>query len=452
MNTKKCPVCTRTLKGHLSRHMKNVHKWSAERSKTVSQTHNLRKEYVWQVEKPIRKKKTGGQKVENKRSDYHKKKWCPVPGCLAVTKKMSAHLKGGKHKMDIGPEYYELLAVARIFIPYTAAERKICRESLRRENERQAFVAQALERNSAEHDDSDVSFEIDENETTDQVHHSADNVNSTLSKFLVYLMSPDGGKRERKSSLQTVQEVRTIVSVLDGKLENLLVRLKVRDGFFRDYLDVKCKPGTSKHYMSSLLSFMDFAISESLELPCSTIEDFTAMKLRLFNWRKIYNKKIGEQKWQTEEEQLDVLITPEQIARFEHGETARQAVITFGYVSNDNDFIPSHLQYTNMHDYIIVVIALANAHRSGVAAHMTIKEFERAQIYEKSGNVLIRVMKHKTLWKHGPAVVCISIQKYSFMKVFVTKVRSKIATSLPNVFVTWNGNIMELGAVSSQIN
>ena len=456
MDAKKCPVCATTLKGHLSRHMRNVHKWSDERAKKVSLTHDLRKSYDWQGEKPVRTKKATERREENKedknekktKADYHRKKWCPVPGCLTITKKLSAHLKGGMHKMDTGEEYYGMLKQARTFIPFNGAERKVFRESLRREDERRSLVVQAVATSNPEcvENENENDMRIDQNLTVDV------DVNSVLSKFLVYLMSPDGGKRERKSSLQTVQEVRTILSVLDGRLENLLDRLKVRDSFFRDHLDAKCKPGTSKHYMSSLITFMDFGISESLDIPLCTTEDFTAMKLRLYNWRKLYNKKISEQRWETEEEQQEVLITPEQLAIFQQGEMARKAITLFGFVSEDENFEPSLLQYTIMRDFIMTVIALANAHRSGVSANMTLSEYEKAKIDEKSDTALIHVFKHKTLCKHGPAVVCISIQTYNFLKIFVTKVRSKIGSDAPNVFVSWSGSAMESGAVSRQIN
>ena len=62
------------------------------------------------------------------------------------------------------------------------------------------------------------------------------------------------------------EKFRTMAFVLDNKVENLLDRFKVRDDFLRDYLDKKRKPGTSKHYISSLISFMDFAISDEVKI------------------------------------------------------------------------------------------------------------------------------------------------------------------------------------------
>ena len=70
------------------------------------------------------------------------------------------------------------------------------------------------------------------------------------------------------------------------------------------------------------------------------------------------------------------------------------------------------LEFTNLRDYLMTIIALANAHRSGVSANMMLTEFKRAKIDPKSGNVLLHVMNHKTLRKHGHAVVCLKKDWY----------------------------------------
>ena len=60
-------------------------------------------------------------------------------------------------------------------------------------------------------------------------------------------------------------------------------------------------------------------------------------------------------------------------------------------------------------------------------------------------------MCHKTLRKHGAAVVCLPQDKFQFLQIYVNKVRSKIPTD-EFVFVTWNGNSINSGGVSRQIN
>ena len=226
----------------------------------------------------------------------------------------------------------------------------------------------------------------------------------------------------------------------------------MRDRFFRDYLDAKSKPGTSKHYMSSLISFLSFAITENIEINSYTLDDYTSMKLRLFNWRKIYNKEIKEQKWIDDDNQMEVLITPEQVALFEQGELARTAVKLFGKVAEDPEYLTSLSEYTNMRDYLMAGIGLANAHRSGVAANMKFEEFQKAKYDHDSDNFLISVKKHKTLRDHGPAVVCLASQKFNFLTLFVTNVLPLFSRNSLNVFVSCNGNNLASGAVSRQIN
>ena len=438
--------------------MRIVHKWSNERAKNVCTLYNLRKKYEWHVEKPVRQKASKKHDIATKKpkkGDYHVVKLCPVVGCLSTTVKISRHLTS-YHKMKRDEEYYQLLKEAKPHIPYTKEVRKSVRESRKREEQRKAWASEEHETetevqqnilSATIHTDSESLS--DSNKTTAETKFGE--VDAVMAKFLAHLLSPDGGKREYKSSMQTVQEVRTTISALNDKVYNLVDRYQVRDNFFRDNLDKKCKPGTSKHYMSSLISFMDFAISEELMLPSCTIEDFTIMKLCLYKWRKVYNKQIEEQRWIDETDDLEILVTPEQKGIFDKGELSRNAVKLFGRVAEDENFSASLLEYTNMRDYLMTTIALANAHRSGVSANMKIDEFVKAKYDFASGNYLIKVAHHKTLRKHGPAVVCLPQEKFQFLDIFVNRVRPKIPT-YDYVFVSWNGKQMHSGAVSKQIN
>jgi len=94
-----------------------------------------------------------------------------------------------------------------------------------------------------------------------------------------------------------------------------------------------------------------------------THDDCTTMKLRLVHWRKAYNKRQDEERWETEDELQEVLITPEQIMKFEESQLARDAVKTIGKVSQE-EYLPSCDEFLLVRDYILTFIALANAHRS----------------------------------------------------------------------------------------
>lgn len=325
-------------------------------------------------------------------------------------------------------EYQEALKAARVF-----------------------SVADKKQSSNLESSTTDQLEDVADEEAINPVEDNTKNYEATLKLFLNFLMSPDGGRCDSKSSAQAVQEVRTVIRYLGGDIMNIVNSSKLRDDFFRDYLDKKSKPGTSKHYIRSIIKFMDFAISEEIALPPCTSDDFTAMKLRLHNWRKSYNKSVDKQTWENMENKISSLVTPEQVQLFENGELARSAIKIFGATVDDDCFVPSMLEYTTTRDYLMTKIALLNAHRSGVSANMVVKEFNNHEINEAEGNVIIRVRHHKTFRKHGYAHICIPIQTFNFMKIFM-KLRERISCSCDNVFVTWRGKPMTSGGVSKQIN
>ena len=440
---KKCPVCD-TLVVNLPRHVSGKHKWSKEKARTVSSVYSLKKSYEWKGEKPTRVKKNQKEmKPNEKKKDYHKKKWCPVEGCLTVTVKLARHLKA-MHTMNDDTEYREYLKNAQTYLGTL-----LPREIRKRRDEERRKVMSCLEVTPDLREENEIA-DLREDVATDIV--VTDRCEKVMSLFLAYLLSLDAGVREKKSSLQTVREVRTILNYLGGKLENLLDPVKIREDFFKNYLDLKRKPGTSKHYVSSLISFIDYAIVEDLQIDGHSCDDYTAMKLRFCNWRKTYGRLVEDKKWEFEEELRDVLVTPEQLAIFEQGELARNAIKLFALASENVKFQLGMLEYTNVRDYMFTTIALLNAHRSGVSSNMTLKEFKCAKEDEKSHDFLIRVMNHKTRRFYGPAVVVLPKQKYELLKIFVEVVRSKITTSSDLVFLSWNGKPMQSGGVSKQIN
>lgn len=204
-----------------------------------------------------------------------------MSGCSKVLKKLSEHLQK-QHKLEKDESYHDLLRVAR-----------------RVTKEKESLSEPEIESIDFEKDDSQpilsrLDSEANENETY------GIQTNAIMQRFLVYLMSPDAGRRERKSSLQVVTEVRTIVSFFSGNVVNLFNKNKVRDEFFvfLNYFDKVRNPATSKHYMSSLISFMEFKISDDLSLPGLTVDDFITTKLFLHKWRKSYNKEVTAERWE----------------------------------------------------------------------------------------------------------------------------------------------------------
>ena len=434
--------------------MRNVHEWTKSKASTVTNTHGLRKNYEWQEDPPKRSKSTTSISPKKTKKDNHHKRLCPMDHCRFVGIKVGRHLVN-VHGMTAGHDNYrDALKAATRYTPITKEMINQKRSMMAEQNRREELVAQqeSMQHNQMEHTDSGDNGEEEISESQVQ----AKEVEDSIALFHKYLTTHEGGKREAKSSLQAVQEVRRAISCLQGNILNFFNPAKLRDDFLIGNLEKRCTPGTCKHYLQSMISFFEFQICEPtakdvLQFPPSK-EECIAMKLRLSKWMKSYNKSIDERKWEIEEEENEALITPDQVKAFEEGELAREVVKLFGKVVEDNNFVPSITEFTKMRNYLIVCVALSCAARSGVSASMTLTEFGK-HVYRPEDNMYqIYVRRHKTFRSFGFALVCLTVQHFNYLKLYVDRVRPTFPVESERIFLSWKGKEMCSGAVSENIN
>ena len=106
----------------------------------------------------------------------------------------------------------------------------------------------------------------------------------------------------------------------------------------------------------------------------------------------------------------------------------------------ENEVTVSRTLFTDIRDFLIIQIFIDNAHRAGVIANMTIKKFQDCE--KVGGSYCITVFKHKRS-QAGPIRVILSMKLYSWLVLYVTKVRTAAMndnSAMAPVFVTWNGN------------
>ena len=147
---------------------------------------------------------------------------------------------------------------------------------------------------------------------------------------------------------------------------------------------------------------------------------------------------------------MDVLITPEQIEKYEQSQEARVAVKLFGEYMLESCPPLNRNDYCSMREYLFWQISLQNTHRSGVCANMTIEEFKTAG--SEGDLIRIKVKKHKTARVYGPAKLYLQNHVFRYLKIFVEKIRPQIIGSSPYAFVSFNGVQMTSGQISKQIN
>lgn len=277
--------------------------------------------------------------------------------------------------------------------------------------------------------------------------------------FCQWLQTADGGRKDTKMAKQHCSQVRKILVTIDPEknLTSLFNKSLVRDKFLKEHAEQKYKPDTVKAHLLSLRNFCSFVLTEEPE--CITVNaaiiQQVAEKARL--WTSSYKKDSNRRHLEKQKEDLENLVTPEMISKFERSESARMAVSCIGQLSGAHSLAINQSIYTLIRDYVLLELTIANAHRSGVMANMTMGEFEKAK-ETKQGSMLINVSKHKTADTHGPARVVISPTLFSYLKVYVTEVRRHTTDSESSsdktkpVFLSWAGAKLESGQISTAIN
>ena len=141
------------------------------------------------------------------------------------------------------------------------------------------------------------------------------------------------------------------------------------------------------------------------------------------------------------------------VAEYEQRESTRKAVSLISQLSGAHCLEINQAQYMLIRDFILTQITIANAHRSGVLANMTMGEFNNAKLSE--GCFVITVKKHKTADIHGPARVVLSPTLFGYLKVYVAEVRSVVSQTKDDddaVVLSWSGARLASGQISTAIN
>ena len=149
------------------------------------------------------------------------------------------------------------------------------------------------------------------------------------------------------------------------------------------------------------------------------------------------------------------------VSTFEKSEAARMAIAYMEQSSDpDASLEVNQSVYTLVRDFILLEIAITNAHHSGVLSNMTVGEYKAAK--KAKGSMIISVKSHKTADTHGPVCIVLSPTLFSYLQIYVNKVRSHVEKTdgtadskkrdEANVFLSWTGAKLESGQISTAIN
>ena len=108
------PGCNDSVR-NLSQHLHSQkHGWSKESAKADVNMHGLRKQYCKQNQWQLKSEK----KDSKEREEKAKLKFCPIPTCMSVVKRLDVHLRLS-HSMNRNSSYNALLHSVNTFAPIT---------------------------------------------------------------------------------------------------------------------------------------------------------------------------------------------------------------------------------------------------------------------------------------------------------------------------------------------
>ena len=383
----------------IPRHLREVHDWSKDMARKATSRYGVRKSFEPKAEK----KKSDSSHCKKKYTDYHRHRACPVQGCRSVVKRLSGHLRQVHGDIPIGsPLYKKILKEARSAKTWKPSEQVECcsredetepKHSSMDESENEEEVmndTEPSERPSA--DEEYAIMEAVEEANSSNVEEEI----SVVSSFCSWLQSADGGRKDKKLSKQHGAQLLRILQTIDPsqQFQSLFNKTLLRDTFLKQ-AEKKYTADTMKAYLLSLRHFCTYVIAEkpvSVDVDPALVRQIQG-KARL--WSMSYRKDSKRRHLEKMSNDLNNLVTPEQINEYERSESARSAVAVLENLSGAHSLQVNQSMYTNVRDYILLEITIANAHRSGVLANMTMQEYKKAKKVDH--NMVISVKEHKTM-------------------------------------------------------
>ena len=283
----------------------------------------------------------------------------------------------------------------------------------------------------------------------------AEYIENLLQDCFRFLTGPDRG-RKTQSIAEVVNDVRRILNAV-GATNDLAIIFDGNCNTLRnEYLMKHCvlrkmKPSSIKKYLYSLIDFCTFLLTEKVNVQNVTPDDILTTKLRLDLWRKSYSSKDRIFQHARNSEDLEMLVTPEQVQKYQESECAKIARQLFADIETSVRQL-SQAEYCSMRDHLFTAIHFGCGHRSGVSVNLTMKELSKAkEINDRM--VEVKVWEHKTVASYGPAKIVLSLEEYDWLKIFVKHARSQLHEIMSDkVFLSWNGASMKSGDVSKRLH
>lgn len=282
-----------------------------------------------------------------------------------------------------------------------------------------------------------------------------------LKKCQDFLESPDGGRRDKFATEQSMGDVRRIALAIKATSDvSRLFDIKIlRDEYLGKYCkknigtdenEKTLKANSIRKYLKSFIDFLTYIICEKVAISSVSPDDVLNLKLRVCHWRKAYAGEAKEQSLESKSIIYEMLVTPQQVEDYEKSDSAVTAKAILESMNDDNRHL-SQGEFVSVRDHLLTLIHFGNASRSGVSANMLMEEYESAKPLP-DGRFVIKVKNHKTKKFYGPANVTLPEKHFEWLTCYVKKIRPCLPCQDNNVFLSWLGKAMTSGSISHRIH
>jgi len=417
---------------HLPRHLREQHGWKREDARSATVSFNLRKRYQHRnATKPT------------KFRDYHKARRCPVENCSAVITRLSSHLQSCHRIPKISQLYKEMLSKARQASKFDKHDHVLDNLSASDHEDETLPSSETVMENSQT-----VDYEPPETVSVNSSNIDCE-CTSILENFHSWLKSPDGGTKDAKSAKQHLSQ---IICILTDTEQNELCALwdkAVLDKFRCRMDEKKFLPATKKSYLNSVRHLYRFLTCEGL---CTNeqAKNIGQMKDRLACWISSYRKESAKHVQKKLADDLNKLLTPEDMEKFKSSEVALSAIKILGLFADGLQAI-TQSDFVIVRDFLLTSIALANANRSGVLATVTLQQFEEARLVDD--HYVVSVSEHKTAASYGPAKLVLTPMLHSWVQIYAYHIRPNVVSpsNAKEMFLSWTGDSMSSGQITRAV-
>jgi len=232
--------------------------------------------------------------------------------------------------------------------------------------------------------------------------------------------------------------------------------LDVWDKFCVPKLGQKKLTGNSiKTYLRSLEYFFKF-ISKGLLYNKDLLDQtqknsILKLRERLPDYRSTIHRRTARQVTTRKVDEAISRILPSDLRQVEASEQAQTAIKVLGLAQEEKRTFTSS-EFLAIRDYLLVTTLYENASRPGPLENCLISRFNQATYSESTQCYTILVDKHKTTRHQGPAELTVTSRLYSYLQIYVLKVRPHFAAQGEDMFVKVDGLAFLPGTLGKRVS